>query len=210
MIKFMRQIIFFFLVTLLGVFPSLALEKHMIIGVGDSLMAGYGLPPQAGFVPQLQQALRAKGYAVDVVNAGVSGDTTSGGRSRLEWSVPAQADMVILELGANDALRGVPPAVTRENLDFMLTQLKQKNIKILLVGMLAPPNMGEAYSAAFNPIYPALAKKHNVILYPFFLEGVAANPALNLDDGIHPNKKGVAVMVKNILPNVEQVLNTHK
>ncbi len=177
-----------------------------IVVLGDSLVAGYQLPPGEGFPEQLQLALTARKIDVQIIGAGVSGDTTSGGLARLDWSVSEGVDGVILELGANDAMRGLPFALARKNLDAMITRLKARKIAVFLAGMRAPPNMGEDYQNGFDAIYPALAKKHNVVLYPFFLDGVAANPALNLSDGIHPNKKGVAMMIERILPHVERFI----
>ncbi len=146
------------------------------------------------------------------MNAGVSGDTTTGGRSRLAWTIdgqPKKPDLVILELGANDALRGISPSLTRENLDWMLAQLKQRGIPVLFVGMMAPPNMGQEYETEFNAIYPDLAKKYGVAFYPFFLDGVAANPRLNQHDGMHPNPKGVKIIVGKIAPYVTRALGAH-
>ncbi|MBO6917521.1 MAG: arylesterase [Rhizobiaceae bacterium] len=171
-----------------------------VVAFGDSLMAGYQLDRQDAFPNRLAEALNANGLEINMTNAAVSGDTTSGGLARLDWSVPDGTDVVILELGANDALRGLPVETTRENLDNMMTRLRERNITVFLMGMLAPPNMGTAYEEAFNSIYPELADKFEVELYPFFLEGVAGIPELNLSDGIHPNPKGIAVMVENILP----------
>lgn len=177
-----------------------------IVVLGDSLVAGYQLAPGEGFPEQLQIALDKKGIAAKIIGAGVSGDTTSGGLSRLDWSAPDGTDAVILELGANDALRGLPPETTRQNLKTLIEQLQERDIKVLLTGMKAPPNMGEDYANAFNPIYPELAEEHGVALYPFFLDGVAAEPNLNLEDGIHPNPVGVKVIVAKILPRVELLI----
>ncbi len=177
-----------------------------IVAFGDSLTAGYGLPANEAFPVQLQRALAAKGLAVNVVNAGVSGDTTTGGLSRLDWSVPDGTDAVILELGANDALRGLDPDITRKALDTMLRRLKERRISVLLCGMMAPPNLGAEYGRAFNSIYPDLAAQYGAILYPFFLTGVAADPKLNQRDGLHPTAAGVAVIVDRILPEVEQLI----
>jgi acyl-CoA thioesterase-1 len=174
-----------------------------MVVLGDSLSAGFGLPAGAAFPVRLQKSLKLNGIDVDMINAGVSGDTTSGGRDRLDWSVPEGTEAVILELGANDALRGTDPAVTRAALSDILTRLKARKIAVLLCGMLAPPNYGSDYSARFNAIYPDLAKSFGVPLYPFFLEGVAARAALNQADGLHPTAEGVDVIVKNILPTVE-------
>lgn len=177
-----------------------------IVVLGDSLSAGYGLPAAAAFPVRLQKALEAKGIKVDMINAGVSGDTSSGGRDRLDWSVPEGTDAVILELGANDALRGTDPAVTRAALTDIITKLKARNIAVLLCGMLAPPNYGSDYAAKFNTIYPDLAKSLNVPLYAFFLDGVAADAKLNQADGMHPTAEGVDIVVKNMLPTVQAFL----
>lgn len=171
-----------------------------VVAFGDSLMAGYQLDRQDAFPNRLAEALNANGLEINMTNAAVSGDTTSGGLARLDWSVPDGTDVVILELGANDALRGLPAETTRENLDKMIARLREREITIFLMGMLAPPNMGTAYEEEFNAIYPELADKFEVELYPFFLDGVAGIPELNLSDGIHPNPQGIAVMVENILP----------
>jgi len=187
-----------------------AVETHAIkmVVLGDSLSAGLGLSATAAFPQRLQKSLKAKGIAVEMINAGVSGDTASGGRDRLDWSVPDGTKAVIVELGANDALRGIDPAVTRAALSDILTRLKARHIAVLLCGMLAPPNYGSDYSARFNAIYPDLAKAFGVPLYPFFLEGVASDRKLNQPDGIHPTAEGVDVIVKNILPTVETFLGT--
>ena len=177
-----------------------------MVVLGDSLSAGYGLPAGAAFPVRLQKALDTKGIKVDMINAGVSGDTSSGGRDRLDWSVPEGTEAVIVELGANDALRGIDPKVTRSALTDILTGLKARKIAVLLCGMVAPPNYGSDYSARFNAIYPELAKSFGVPLYPFFLEGVATDAKLNQVDGMHPTAEGVDVVVKNILPTVEAFL----
>ena len=177
-----------------------------MVVLGDSLSAGLGLSAPAAFPARLQKALQAKGIAVDMINAGVSGDTSSGGRDRLDWSVPEGTQAVILELGANDALRGVDPKVTRSALTDILTRLKARGIAVLVCGMVAPPNYGADYSARFNAIYPDLAKQFGVPLYPFFLEGVATQARLNQPDGLHPTAEGIDVIVKNILPSVEALL----
>lgn len=179
-----------------------------MVVLGDSLSAGFGLPAGAAFPVRLQKALEAKGIKVDMINAGVSGDTSSGGRERLDWSVPDGTSVVILELGANDALRGTDPAVTRAALSDIITKLKARNIAVLLCGMLAPPNYGTEYAAKFNAIYPDLAKAFGVPLYPFFLDGVAADAKLNQADGMHPTAEGVDIVVKNILPTVEALLGS--
>ena len=178
-----------------------------IVALGDSLTAGYLLGPDEGFPEQLEKALGEAGHDnVKVVNAGVSGDTTSGGLARLDWAVGAEADAVILELGANDALRAIDPDVTRRNLDEIVARLKERGLPILLAGMLAPPNLGRDYGAEFNPIFPELAEREGLVFYPFFLEGVAGDRTLNLGDGIHPTAEGVAVIVKGILPEVEELI----
>jgi acyl-CoA thioesterase-1 len=179
-----------------------------LVALGDSLTAGLGLDGSAAFPARLQKALQDKGIAVDISNAGVSGDTTSGGRDRLDWSVPEGTDGVIVELGANDALRGIDPAVTHAALSDIVTRLKARGIKVLLCGMQAPPNYGREFAEHFNAIYPELAKQFDVPLYPFFLDGVAGDAKLNQADGIHPTAEGVDVIVNNILPTVEAFLGT--
>jgi acyl-CoA thioesterase I len=173
-----------------------------IVALGDSLTAGYQLPAGEAFPAKLERALKAEGLAVEIANAGVSGDTSTAGLARLDWSVPDGTDAVILELGANDALRGVDPKVTRAALDEIIGRLKARGIAILLCGMLAPPNLGPEFAAAFNTIYPELAAKHDVTLYPFFLDGIVADARLNQGDGIHPTAAGVDVIVSRILPTV--------
>tara|TARA_B100001939_G_scaffold201813_4_gene173456 strand:- start:8648 stop:9316 length:669 start_codon:yes stop_codon:yes gene_type:complete len=181
-------------------------EKHLVLALGDSLTAGYGLPPGEGFPDQLEKKLAEKGMEVKVSNAGVSGDTSSGGLARLSWVLDSfgaeKPDLVILEFGANDALRGIDPRITRQNLSRMLEILKSRQIPVLFAGMLAPPNMGPDYAGDYNRIYPELAAEYDVAFYPFFLEGVAGKPQLNQEDGMHPNRQGVAVIVENILPYV--------
>ncbi len=173
-----------------------------IVAIGDSLTAGYGLPQGEDFPSQLEAALREEGIDVIVENAGVSGDTSTGGLQRLDWALGNGADFVILELGANDALRGIDPEKTRENLDQILQILAEKNLPVLLAGMKAPPNMGQEYTREFDQIFPDLAKKHDTDFYPFFLEDVAAVPELNQSDYIHPNAAGVKIIVDNMLPYV--------
>ncbi len=175
--------------------------------LGDSLTAGYGLPVGDAFPSRLEAALRAEGIAVEVLSAGVSGDTTAGGRARLDWVLADRPDAVIVELGANDGLRGIDPEATFANLDAIVARLKAERIAVLLAGMRAPPNLGREYGAAFNDIYPRLAAKHGVPLYPFFLAGVAARPELNQTDGMHPNARGVAVIVERIAPHVKRLLD---
>ncbi|MGX9147391.1 arylesterase [Mesorhizobium sp. 128a] len=192
--------------TLCGAISSARAETFTIVGFGDSLMAGFGLGPGEGFTDKLQAALRAKGRDVSVANAGVSGDTTSGGLARLDWSVPDGTKLVILELGANDMLRGVSPNIAEKNLDEMLAKLKARKIAVLLAGMRAAPNLGADYQTAFDAIYPKLAAKYDVPLYPFFLDGVAGESGFQLEDGLHPNAKGVDRMVERILPTVEKAI----
>ena len=177
-------------------------QPLQIVMLGDSLTAGYGLPASAAVPARLEQAVQAKGLNVSITNAGVSGDTASDGLARLDWSVPEGTDAVILELGANDALRGVDPAVTRHALTEIVRRLKQRNIPVLLCGMLAPRNLGPEYGRAFDAIFPALAEAEDLPFYRFFLDGVAADPKLNLPDGLHPNPAGVDVIVAGILPKV--------
>jgi acyl-CoA thioesterase-1 len=179
-----------------------------LVVLGDSLSAGLGLPAQDAFPAKLQKALQAKGIAVDMINAGVSGDTSSGGRDRLDWSVPDGTEGVIVELGANDAMRGIDPDLTRAALTDIVGRLKARKIAVMLCGMLAPPNFGADYGARFNSIYPDLAKQFDLPLYPFFLDGVAADAKLNQADGIHPTAEGVDIVVNNMLPTVEAFLRT--
>ncbi|SFL44859.1 arylesterase [Methylorubrum salsuginis] len=181
-----------------------------LVALGDSLTAGYRLPSDAAFPAVLERALKAKGRSVEIANAGVSGDTTTGGLDRLDWSVPDGTDGVILELGANDMLRGTDPAVARKALETIVVRLKERGIPVLLAGMLAAPNLGAAYRARFDAIYPDLAKAHGLVLYPFFLEGVTGNRAHTLEDGLHPNAKGVETVVAGILPTVETFLDKLK
>jgi acyl-CoA thioesterase-1 len=177
-----------------------------IVVLGDSLSAGYGLPVQAAFPARLARALEAKGIAASVANAGVSGDTASGGLGRLDWSVPDGTEAVIVELGANDALRGIDPALTKTALDSILRKLKDRHIAVLLAGMRAPRNMGPDYVRSFDAIYPELASTHAIVFYPFFLDGVATDPKLNQGDGLHPNAAGVEAIVMRILPQVEELI----
>lgn len=178
----------------------------IIVALGDSLTAGYGLPDDDGFVPRLQAALTASGASATIRDAGVSGDTASDGLARLDWSVPPGTDAVILELGANDMLRGIDPKVTREALDGILRRLTDRHIAVMLCGMRAAPNLGPDYGQAFDRIYPDLAAKYGVMLYPFFLDGVAADLSLTQHDGMHPNAKGVSIIVERILPHVEDLI----
>jgi acyl-CoA thioesterase I len=177
-----------------------------IVALGDSLTAGLGLPASAAFPAKLAAALKAKGHAVEVINAGVSGDTASGGLSRLDWSVPEGTDAVILELGANDMLRGVDPNVTRRALDETVRRLTERRIAVLLAGMRAIPNLGVDYVRGFETIYPEIAAKYDALLYPFFLDGIAGDARFNQRDGLHPLATGVDVIVAGILPKVEELL----
>src|SRR3979411_2146048 len=186
--------------------PAFETKPIKMVVLGDSLSAGLGLSASSAFPARLQKSLKSKGIAVDMINAGVSGDTSSGGRDRLDWSVPEGTEAVILELGANDALRGIDPKVTRSALTEILTRLKARGIAVLLCGMYAPPNYGSAFAGRFHAIYPELSKSFGVPLYPFFLEGVVADAKLNQADGMHPTADGVDIVVKNILPTVEAFL----
>lgn len=195
----------------LAALPAAAQDRAIqLVGFGDSLMAGYQLAPSESYTAQLEAALKADGQNVVVTNAGVSGDTTAGGLSRIDWSVPDGTDGVILELGANDALRGISPEQSEKNLDAILARLKERKIPVFLVGILAPPNMGGDYAEKFNPIYKRLAEKYVVPLYPFFLDGVATISSLQLSDGMHPNTKGVAVMVEKTIEPVKSFLGAIK
>jgi acyl-CoA thioesterase-1 len=195
------------MVALMTAAPALAQPVKVVV-LGDSLSAGLGLSAADAFPAKLQKALKDKGIDVDITNAGVSGDTASGGRDRLDWSAPNGTEAVIVELGANDALRGTDPAITRSALSDIVSRLKARGVAVLLLGMLAPPNYGSDYAARFNTIYPDLSKSFGVRLYPFFLDGVAADPKLNQADGIHPTAEGVDIIVKKILPTVEAFLGT--
>lgn len=177
-----------------------------ILALGDSLTAGYGLNAADSFPSRLEAALRKSGRDVRVINGGVSGDTTAGGLARLDWLMQDKPDLVIVELGANDALRGIEPAATRRNLAAIIDGIHKTGATVLLTGMLAPPNMGSEYGKAFNALFGNLARDHNIVFYPFFLEGVAAQPSLNQNDGMHPNAEGVTQIVNRILPTVLQAL----
>jgi acyl-CoA thioesterase-1 len=195
---------------LLSQAASAATPPRTILAFGDSLTAGYQLRPGEGFAPQLEKALRAKGRNVTVINAGVSGDTTAQGKARIAWGLAGlktKPDLVILELGANDMLRGQPPATAKANLDAMIKDFQKRGIRVLLAGMLAQPNLGAAYAKDFNALYPALAKANKVTLYPFFMDGVAAVPGLQLADGLHPTAKGVTIIVNKMLPTVMRELD---
>ena len=201
---------FFLVFVMLAAGPFVAASSAWadvprIVVLGDSLSSGYDLPPGASFPEKLAKALARDGVEAEIVGAGVSGDTTAGGLARLDWST-AQADGVVVQLGGNDMLRGIPPAATRANIETMVRRLKERGVAVLLAGMLAPPSMGEDYERAFNALYPQVAEGENVLFYPFFLDGVATDPALNLSDGIHPNERGVDVVVERILPKVKELI----
>lgn len=190
--------------------PAQAADK-LVLAFGDSLTAGYRLPPGQGFAPQLEAALRKQGIAARVHNAGVSGDTTAQGRARLNWvlaALKAKPDVVIVELGANDMLRGLDPARAEANLDAILAELSKRRIKVLIAGMIASPNLGPDYAKRFNPIYARLAEKYRAPLYPFFLAGIVGNRSLHIGDAIHPNARGVSVIVKGIFPQLERLLTS--
>jgi acyl-CoA thioesterase-1 len=185
-----------------------AAEKPVkIVVLGDSLVAGYQIAASAAFPAQLERALRGKGLAVEVANAGVSGDTTTGGLARLDWSVSEGTDAVILELGANDMLRGIDPKIPLGALDEIVNRLKSRHVEVLLCGMQAAPNLGQDYARTFDSIYADLAAKYGLLLYPFFLDGIVTDPKLNQHDGLHPTEAGVAVIVERILPKVEELLS---
>lgn len=181
-------------------------DETVIVALGDSLTAGYGLPIEQSFPAQLEAALRKRGHKVRVVNAGVSGDTTAAALRRLDWALSGDTDAVIVELGGNDALQGLPPEATKAALSDILQRLEAKGLPVLLAGMEAPRNLGKEYVSAFGAIYAELAARYSVLLYPFFLEGAALNSGLMQKDGIHPNGKGVTVIVDHILPKVEALL----
>jgi acyl-CoA thioesterase-1 len=212
-----KSLIQFFVLSGLVALPSQALANQnavsdrplAVVGFGDSLMSGFQLPVQDSFTAQLEKALRDKGINVTITNAGVAGETTADGVSRLDWSIPEGTDIVILEFGANDALRGIAPEISEKNLSDMIEKLKQRNVRIILAGMLAPPNMGNDFADKFNAIFPRLANKYDVPLYPFFLDGVATVKSLQLEDGEHPNTEGVAKMVEGFLPIMEETISQH-
>ena len=185
--------------------PAVA-RTPQVLAFGDSLTAGLGLPVEQTFPSRLEARLKADGLGLRVVNAGNSGDTTTDGLARLDWALAEKPDIVILELGANDALRGIDPKTVRANLDAMITKIQTSGAKVLLTGMQAPPNWGADYQHEFDRIYPELARAHGVTLYPFFLEGVAMDPKLNQPDGLHPNEAGVAALVDRIAPYVARLI----
>ena len=187
--------------------PAGAADRPIrIVALGDSLTAGYGLPPDAAFPVKLAKALAAKGVSVDITNAGVSGDTASGGLARVDWSIPDGTDAVIVELGANDMLRGIDPKVTREAIEATVKRLKERGLAVLLCGMLAPPNYGSDYAKAYDAIFPELAAKYDLVFYPFFLDGLVQDRALNQADGLHPTAAGVDRIVERILPKVDELI----
>lgn len=195
---------------LLPAVPSAAEPAPLrILAFGDSLVHGYGLAAGDAFPAQLERALRRAGYQVEVLNGGNSGDTTADGLARLDWALSDRPDLAIVELGANDGLRGIDPSVTYRNLDAILTRLEGAGIPVLFTGMLAPRNLGADYAQAYDAVFPHLAEAHGVAFYPFFLDGVAMKPDLNQADGIHPNAAGVALVVERILPSVERLIETN-
>jgi acyl-CoA thioesterase I len=186
--------------------PLAQRQPIRLVALGDSLSAGYGLPQEAAFPAALERALKARGHNVEIVNAGVSGDTASAALDRLDWSVPDGTDGVIVELGANDMLRGLDPSVPRQAIETIVERLKARGIPVMLAGMYASRNMGASYVQKFDSLYPEIAKKHGLVLYPFFLDGVAGERSLNLQDGMHPTAKGIEIIVGRILPTVETFL----
>ena len=201
---------FFFLMLLFAamVIKVDAAEPIHILVYGDSLSAGYQLPAGAGFADQLEDHLKKEGFAIEITNASVSGDTTANGLSRLDWSTPDKVDLVLLELGANDALQGLPVDAAKANLSRMIEKFQNHGAKVMLMGMRSPPNMGQDYVSAFNAIFPALAKEYKLPFFPFFLENVAARPELNLSDGMHPNQQGIKIIVENVAPHVIDIVKT--
>ena len=206
LVQFLGVLLVTMACLLSGAYAQSGTKTMKIVALGDSLSAGLGLLAQDAFPAKLQAALKAKGIDATVANAGVSGDTAAGGLERLDWSVPGDTDAVILELGANDALRGLEPAMTQKALNAILDKLAGRHVPVLLAGMKAPRNLGSDYTAKFDAVYPALAANHRVIFYPFFLEGVAADAHLNQGDGMHPTAAGVEVIVRHILPQVEELI----
>jgi len=204
----LRRLVYALLLMAASAAPAGAKDVH-VLALGDSLTAGYGLPPGQGFAPQLEEMLRRNGVRAFVANAGVSGNTAAQGRARLKWTLDglkAKPDLAIVALGANDMLRGLPPRQTRADLDAIVTELKRRGIPVLIAGMLASPNLGSRYMAEYNRIFPDLAREHGAALYPFFLAGVAGNPALALPDKMHPNFQGIKRMVNGITPTVLRAL----
>lgn len=205
----LRRLVYALLLTMAASQAPAEARDIRILAFGDSLTAGYGLPPGQGFAPQLEDMLRRNGVRAFVTNAGVSGNTAAQGRARLKWTLDgleAKPDLAIVALGANDMLRGLPPRQTRADLDAIVAELKRRGIPVLIAGMLAAPNLGGGYMAEYNRIFPDLAREHGAALYPFFLAGVAGNPALALPDKIHPNFQGIKKMVGGITPTVLKAL----
>ncbi len=204
----LRRLVYALLLMAASQAPAEAKDVH-VLAFGDSLTAGYGLPPGQGFAPQLEDMLRRNGVRAFVTNAGVSGNTAAQGRARLKWTLDGlktKPDLAIVALGANDMLRGLPPKQTRADLDAIVTELKRRGIPVLIAGMLAAPNLGSRYMAEYNRIFPDLAREHGATLYPFFLAGVVGNPALALPDRVHPNFQGIKKMVSGITPTVLRAL----
>ena len=202
----MPQVVVAAMLCLIAAVTPVSAHVPVILDIGDSLTAGYGLPPDQAFPARLEAWLSQKGIEARVVNAGVSGDTTASGLALLDWTLADKPDLVILALGGNDALRGIDPGAVRANLDKMIQKIEASDAKVLLLGMIAPPNWGEEYKRAFDRIFPELAQAHHVPLYSFFLEGVAMKPELNQPDGIHPNEAGVSVLVDHIGPVVARLV----
>ncbi len=214
-LSFWLKLVLFTILTVSSAFANSTVTNSVVIlALGDSLTAGYGLAQDDSFPLQLENSLATSGYPVTVINAGVSGDTSAGGLARLEWALAVNPQIVLVELGANDALRGLDPAQTYNNLDEILARLKKAGCLIVFAGMRAPRNLGLDYTIEFDQIYPDLAERHDLYFYPFFLEGVATDPGLNQADGIHPNAEGVRVVVKGIQPLVvkaiEEVVDSKK
>lgn len=195
------------MVTWLALVPAAAGAAERIVMLGDSITAGYGLPPQDALPHRLEAELKKAGLEATVENAGVSGDTTASGLSRVDWAVQGKPDLVIIALGANDGLRGIDPAETRRNLEAIVRKLRERQIPVLVAGMMAPPNLGHDYAAKFNPLFAEVAKAEDARLYPFLLEGVAARPSLNQDDGIHPNAAGAEAIARRMAPKVIEILD---
>lgn len=208
--RFFNHFFVFFLAIFFCLAVNSAKAETRILALGDSLTAGYGLSKQDAFTSQLEQALKSTGKDVTVINAGVSGDTTAGGLSRVGWLMAEKPDAVIITLGGNDGLRGISPAESRKNLEKIILKFKKAKIPVLLSGMLAPPNLGRDYSEEFNQMYGQLAQRYRTLFFPFFLEDVATKSVYNQSDGIHPNKEGVQMIVKNIMPYVEKLLTQVK
>ena len=206
LVQSVRRFFCLFAIAVFGMAALPALADTRLLVLGDSLVAGYGLPPGQSFPAQLERDLKASGRDVTVINAGVSGDTTAGGLARLDWSLADNPQAVIIVLGGNDMLRGLPPEAAAANLDAIITGLGSRGIEVLLAGMMAPRNMGPAYVDVFDAMYPDLADRHDIEFYPFFLDGVALDPALNLDDGLHPNEAGIAEISRRIMPVVIRLL----